>query len=309
VGARRSGGRDPAERWRDAISALGTWQRAGTRAVHKPLLTLLLIARAARGDGARVAFEEIEPQLDGLLREFGPPRKSYHPEYPFWHLQSDGIWKVEAAESFALRKSGRSPSKKTLLNGRAIGSVPDAYWASIAKSPALRSELVSTVLNDYWPATYHDALRQALGLPQREPVRQAAPRSQRDPRFRELVLRAYERRCAICGYDGRLGRDDLALEAAHVRWHCYDGPDEVSNGLALCSFHHAALDRGALGMTDDHRILVSRDVHGTEMVDDLLLRFSNAPLRRPQSGLPAPAVAHLRWHTRQVFRAPARSSA
>ena len=30
----------------------------------------------------------------GDLFEFGPSRKSYHPEYPFWRLQNDGIWEV-----------------------------------------------------------------------------------------------------------------------------------------------------------------------------------------------------------------------
>ena len=37
-------------------------------------------------------------------------------------------------------------------------------------------------------------------------------------------------------------------------------PDEVSNGLLLCSFHHVALDRGALGLSPEHRILVSKHV-------------------------------------------------
>jgi uncharacterized protein len=69
-------------------------------------------------------------------------------------------------------------------------------------------------------------------------------RRRRDPRFREEILRIYERRCAVCGYDGRLGTTDLAIEAAHIKWHAAGGPDAAENGLALCSFHHVALEPG-----------------------------------------------------------------
>jgi putative restriction endonuclease len=134
-------------------------------------------------------------------------------------------------------------------------------------------------------------------------------RRARDPAFREAVLRAYERRCAVCGYDGRLGREDLALEAAHVRWHCYDGPDDLANGLALCTYHHTALDRGAIGIDGNAHILISADVHGTEMVDVLLHRHHGTRLRPPQPGFEGPSPNHTSWHEREVFRAPARGGA
>ena len=43
-------------------------------------------------------FREAEPELTALLREFGPPRKSDHPEQPFWRLQRDGVWVVNAPD-------------------------------------------------------------------------------------------------------------------------------------------------------------------------------------------------------------------
>jgi len=48
------------------------------------------------------------------------------------------------------------------------------------------------------------------------------------------VLRAYEYRCAVCGFDVRLGSVSIALDAAHIRWHQAGGPETESNGLALC---------------------------------------------------------------------------
>ncbi|MHC4548619.1 MAG: phosphorothioated DNA-binding restriction endonuclease [Planctomycetota bacterium] len=296
-----------AERWRAAVSALKTWKKGGERAVHKPLLTLLLIARAQSSASGAIAFQDIEAPLEELLREFGPPRRSYHPEYPFWHLQSDGIWELRDAASYPLRRAGHSPSRSVLRSRDATGAVPAPLWRVLCADAELRHELASRILEDYWPASLHESIRQAVGLSAVTRSTQTVRRAKRDPFFRDAVLRAYERRCAVCGYDGRLGRDDLALEAAHIRWHCYGGPDEVDNGLALCSFHHVAFDRGALGLTEHHNVTVSADVNGSEMVDTMLLRFVGQPLRGPQPGSPEPAAPFVRWHQQQVFRSPMRA--
>ena len=94
---------DEERRWRQALSQLNTWKRRDQRAVHKPLLTLMLIARAASDASRRIHFAEIADELTRLLKEFGPPRKSYSPEYPFWHLQSDGFWTIENRAVFPLK--------------------------------------------------------------------------------------------------------------------------------------------------------------------------------------------------------------
>jgi hypothetical protein len=64
-----------------------------------------------------------------------------------------------------------------------------------------------------------------------------------------LVLSAWDRQCAFCGYDGQLGNAAVGIEAAHVRWFNFDGPDDLDHGLAPCALDHQLLDRGVLGMT------------------------------------------------------------
>ena len=85
---------------RDAVlkqfDGLTIWARGDQRAPHKPLLVLYALGRWGRGEQADLPFRELEPDLTGLLKEFGPPRQSYHPEYPFWRLQNDGVWTVHA---------------------------------------------------------------------------------------------------------------------------------------------------------------------------------------------------------------------
>ena len=300
--------RSPATLWRAALGNLSTWKRGTQRAVHKPLLSLMLLARAEAGDGSRVRFEEIYARLAALLYEFGPHRKSHHPEYPFWHLQADGFWEVQDAAAFPIKKAGHSPTKRTLLARNATGYVPDKLWEAVVNDPQLRHELASTVLAQFWPDTLHGDIRQAVGLPDvyLPASGKAATKKKRDPAFRDAVMRAYEHRCAVCGYDGRLGTSDLALEAAHVQWHAYDGPDVVGNAMAMCSFHHKALDAGAVGLTEDHKVLVSADVHGGDVVEQLLVRYAGQEIKHPQPGFEPPGQRYVSWHQGQVFRKPAR---
>jgi hypothetical protein len=49
--------------WRQALSKLNTWKRGDQRAVHKPLLTLMLILRAASDGNRRIHFTEIVNEL------------------------------------------------------------------------------------------------------------------------------------------------------------------------------------------------------------------------------------------------------
>src|SRR4029077_9562172 len=74
--------------------------------------------------------------------------------------------------------------------------------------------------------------------------------------FRERVLDAYQRHCAIC----RLKRDQL-LEAAHIVGDREErGLPVVSNGIAFCSLHHAAFDAHLMAVKPDYHIEIREDV-------------------------------------------------
>ena len=72
--------------------------------------------------------------------------------------------------------------------------------------------------------------------------------------FREAVLYAYDRRCAITGLP-----ETQLLDAAHI---IVDGDETlgqpvVPNGLALSKIHHAAFDAHLIGIDPDYRLHVS----------------------------------------------------
>ena len=291
----------------EQINNLTIWNQRGQRAPHKPLLLILALAELANEKSRLIPFEYIDKLLGDLLRDFGPPRKFYQPEYPFWHLQNDGgFWEVPERQLAVTRRGDRKRTKDVpapiLREVHAHGGFTPEAFLVLKNDTQLVNQVVAELLEAHFPASLHEPILDAVGMPWRPTTSwQEASGS-----FREQLLTAYGRRCAVCSFDGCLAGSDLCLEAAHVKWRKAQGPDTTNNGLLLCNFHHRLLDRGALGLTPEGTILVSQHVHGSDMLDYLLLRHSGEPLRNPQLGYPGPAPEYVAWHAREVFRGPAR---
>ena len=90
---------------RNRIDHLNVWKSGDIRAPHKPLLLLYALGRLQNGQRL-IPYAEADRDLKKLLIEFGPVRKSYHPEFPFWHLQSDGLWELDQSHQLEKRKAG-----------------------------------------------------------------------------------------------------------------------------------------------------------------------------------------------------------
>src|SRR4051812_8367110 len=87
---------------------LGIWKQGDQRAPHKPLLVLYALGQWQAGQ-EEVPFRQAEDDLTKLLQEFGPPRKSDHPEQPYWRLQRDGVWTVHAPAGLETKKGADIP--------------------------------------------------------------------------------------------------------------------------------------------------------------------------------------------------------
>lgn len=74
--------------------------------------------------------------------------------------------------------------------------------------------------------------------------------------FRERVLEAYRHQCSFCRF-----RHEELLDAAHIIPDSeLEGVPSVRNGLSLCKLHHAAYDRGFLGVSPDYVVEVRPDL-------------------------------------------------
>jgi putative restriction endonuclease len=106
----------------------------------------------------------------------------------------------------------------------------------------------------------------------------------------------------MCGFDGALGHYPVAIEAAHVRWHSQQGPDDITNALALCALHHALFDLGVLGITEDRRIRVSSLYVARNEAGQAVDALAGKPLLAPRPLQPPVAIVYVTWHRRQVFK-------
>ncbi|WP_235425510.1 HNH endonuclease [Croceibacterium mercuriale] len=122
----------------------------------------------------------------------------------------------------------------------------------------------------------------------------------RDRVFRRIVLVAYDERCAITGLKLINGGGRAEVEAAHIRPVDADGPDIISNGLALSGTAHWMFDRGLISLDEDMGIMVSRQANDAESIRGII----NASRRvlMPQRAADRPHAPFIRWHREHCFK-------
>ncbi len=289
------------------------WGQKGERAPHKPLLILYAIGKLLRGEDKLISYADIEEDLTNLLKEFGPWRKTYHPEQPFWRLRNakdekDIVWEIPNSHKIreGKRKDGKSTGNPKIGDlryygkGRFLKPIAD----QLQNDFGLTFEVIGRLLASHFPVTYHEDILQAVGIE----LSFRIPNQPRDPKFRHNILEAYNYRCAICGFNVKLRDRPVALEAAHIKWRMAEGPDKEGNGIALCSLHHKLFDRGAFTLSDQLEIHVSEHVDKTSIgFEEWLKQFDGQEINfPPREKIYYPNENFTGWHLREVFKGPYR---
>ncbi|MFI1430915.1 phosphorothioated DNA-binding restriction endonuclease [Streptomyces lydicus] len=294
--------------WMERVGNLRQWARNGARAPHKPLLLLYALGRFRRSPDGEMRYSDVERDLRELLQDYGPTHPT-SPSYPFHHLVSDGVWEVRTDTGAGSPGSG----VQALRESEARGQLAPGLRAALVADPALLGRLTQLLLDVHFPPSIHPDIAASVGLGLEDagaaplPAGSVRDRRRRTVELRRDVLVAYEYRCAFCGFDGALGRVPVGLEAAHVQWWAFQGPDDLANCLCLCSLHHKLFDRGVLGLDADRNITVSREFVGRGgAARSQVLGLSGQGLLGPQSGSDRVAAERIAWHTAQVFRGAAR---
>ena len=281
------------------FETLRQWGSRGERAPHKPLLVLYAIGKLLRGEDRLISYtDDIEENLENLLKEFGPRRDHYNPQFPFWRLQNDEIWEVTDADQIRQTASGDAYITD-LREYNVAGGFNETISEQLQNDPELTFDIIQSLLDAHFPASLHEDILQAVDI---ELPLQAFDTRTRTSNFRINVLRAYEYKCAICGFDVKLGTSPIALEASHIKWQKAGGPDEAVNGLALCVMHHKLFDRGAFTLSKRLEILVSDDAHGTKGFQEWLMDFHRQKINFPQRQTYYPEMDYIGWHVREVFQ-------
>jgi predicted restriction endonuclease len=84
--------------------------------------------------------------------------------------------------------------------------------------------------------------------------------TKREQAFRVQVKKNYDSRCAVCNTSLKNPQGKAAVHAAHIYPKSKNGSDDLRNGICLCYIHHWSLDAGWLAISDDHKILIHKNM-------------------------------------------------
>lgn len=282
----------------EKLSKLRLFQKDGKRAPHKPILLLYALGQWQHGR-TEIQWAEHEERLQGLLAQFSNGKPSM--ENPFVRLTNDASGSLWELTNYVYQL-GDNYSAKKLRDAGASGRFGQEVMDVLRMDPMNLHQIASFVLEAEFPQSLHEDILSACGIEyEAVAVRGASEKRKRDPQFREKVLTAYGRKCAICGYDVRLGDQLIGLEAAHIQWHNKGGPDITQNGLALCALHHKMFDFGLLGFSDHAEVLISRKGNGSSSYERLL-EYDQKAISLPRFQEDQPDPAYFAWQRREVFR-------
>ncbi|MGP3949591.1 phosphorothioated DNA-binding restriction endonuclease [Streptomyces sp. 7N604] len=299
-----------------ALSGLRRAQIGSRRAPHKPLLVLWLLGRFLVSGNTAVTYDEAEEPVSRLINDFGPAmtsrsRARERAAMPFVHLERE-VWDLRDRHGNVIDQD--APERGSWLRSRGAHGRLHIQVEKLLADPSTLAGAVRLLLEQHFTPALELPIRDAIGLDLvglDDVIYEPATRKGRKRRagFAEEVLRAYAYACAFCGFDGALGRNPVGIEAAHVRWHSQDGPDEVSNGLALCSLHHRLFDLGVLGLLPELRIQVSEMFVARSPAGRAIDALHGQPIASPRPGRDTVDAQYVIWHGQQVFKRPGSQTA
>ncbi|WP_454918744.1 HNH endonuclease [Xanthobacter sediminis] len=241
---------------------------------------------------ARVERVVPDPTADGMYLALIEPGSYLDFASPVPFSDTDGV-----IERGVLNEDGR-------ISGRAQAAVrplsSDDFNRIIALGLNDSEPLLPRIDDGASVAGFHEEQAPFVFEQTRERADSLSSRIVRDRIFRRVVLRAYDERCAISGLKLINGGGRAEVAAAHIRPVEANGPDIVSNGLALSGTAHWMFDRGLISLSDDLDILISRQTNDPDGVRAFINKDGRAIA--PRRLIERPHPHFLRWHREHCFK-------
>ena len=208
---------------------------------HKPLLLLWLFGQFAATGSSAATYQQAEEPVSQLINDFGPPVASpaaarQRAAMSFVHLERE-LWDLRDAAGREITPD--APERRAwLLELEAVGCLRSPVERLLADPGTLAAATRLLLEQHFTPVLAElicaavDLDVAALDLAGNGRTAQAVRSRLRRRGFAEEVLRAYAYQCAMCGFDGALGRYPVGIQAAHVRWHSQEGLTRRPNARA-----------------------------------------------------------------------------
>jgi putative restriction endonuclease len=286
--------------WLNKLATLRIDRARGNPAPHKPLLVLVILEMAERGE---ILSQEVTLSPDIAFRfsvfwSAVAERRRQRPDVrlPFHHLASSGVWQPLTIEGEP------SPDKKLT---RMVRLAPS--FLQCMEDPGFRDKARRLLIETepYFGPEERTALYSMLSIKPTTPaVREkegpyaTSMQTGRDARFRiEVVVIAYKHTCALTGYRMTTLDMESIVDAAHIHQFKDSRNNDPRNGLALSKNAHWQFDRGLWSVTDDYRVIVNRERFIEEGVPgQRLTDFEGRRIFLPSDPKYWPENAYLRWH-------------
>ncbi|MBI3923526.1 MAG: HNH endonuclease [Armatimonadetes bacterium] len=294
--------------WLNKLATLRIDRARGDPAPHKPLLLLVVLEMAEKGE---IPGDELPLSPDLAFRfsvfwSVVAERRKQPPDVrlPFHHLSSSGVWQP-------LMANGQpSPDKKLTVKVRC-----DPDFLRSIQNQEFRDEArnVLVMTPSYFRPNERVALVTMLNLrpTPKDRLRESGPEYSvsiqrgRDARFRiEVVVVAYKHTCALTGYRMTTLEMESIVDAAHIHEFKDSRNNDPRNGLALSKNAHWQFDRGLWSITDDYRVTINKAMFIEEGVaGQRLADFEGHRILLPSDPKYWPDQEYLDWHRKHKFLA------
>lgn len=288
------------QHWLHKLATLRIDRASGNPAPHKPLLLLVIMEMADRGE---ITSREITLSPDLAFRfsvfwSVVARRRKQPPEVrlPFHHLGSSGIWQPLTADGKP------SPDNKLTTMVRLDSGFFDCLADEKFRDRAQRV-LIET--DPYFRPEERTAIYSMLKIKPAAPevhedkeVYKASVQTGREARFRiEVVILAYRYTCALTGYRMTTLDMETIVDAAHIHEFRDSRNNDPRNGIALSKNAHWQFDRGLWFLSDDYRVVVNREKFMEEGVPGQRLSdFEGRRVFLPSDPKYWPERSYLDWH-------------
>lgn len=293
------------------------------RAPHKPILLLAVMDLIARGE-LLSSFIDVRGDLVELNELFAmywqrvmPSGQESSIAFPFSHLHNEPFWKLMLQpDSKATPVTIKNISTLSQLRKLALGAELDEdlfrYMTNADTRNALREALLRSCFSEEGRAAVeeqilvnaqaYDYSRELEEKAHRPLTREVLAGTRdyrptvRDQGFRHAIMKAYDKRCALCGVKIITAKEHTVVEAAHIIPWSKSHNDDIRNGMALCKLCHWAFDEGILGVADDYSVLTARQINVEPNMPGLLSTLTGRHIIPPADRDLWPAQEYLTAH-------------
>ena len=295
----------PQDKWLNKLSKLNIYRAKHGRAPHKPLLLLVVLELADKGElptGVLWLTAELSFRFDTFW-EVVAHRRTQPPDVrmPFHHLGSDSVW-------IPFTETGDRSKHRTLTRYVEF----DAIFIEAVADPEFREQARRILIAKYFEPAERNALYHLVGMPipkEDEIAHDAnfeapndAVNAGREGRFRVDIVAAYNYTCALTGYRVTTIGSGTIVDAAHIHQFSDSRNNNPRNGMALCKNAHWLFDVGLWSLDDDYRIIVALGHFSEECPDQKALgEYQGQQLRLPKNERLWPDPKHLTWHRNHRF--------